>query len=237
MKLIIGILAIVGAVPCSYSQTGPNGSDPDSAALAAATQKVVAAQKAVSTATPDAATQASYKKLQWYAAHDKQSKKDAEIAKEKILSKVPGGDDWSPQRGPPIGLAEEEGALGIAGDVAETAGAFLDASTPSNTAGPTLDQGRALTVQQERHMTEQLARQARAQRDLEQALNQENALMMLQPTHAPLKTPTVGPQYRQAPPNPTSRRQTSCPSGRSDGFYTLSPSGDCTWTCTQYCNK
>ena len=210
-----GISANNGANPFQPVSAPPSATSRSATPSAeqAAIQKVIAALQAANAAKPDAATAAAIKKLQWYAAQDAESKTDGEIFKEKILSKLPSGDDWSPQRGPPTDLAAEEGALAKFAEVADTAQAFLEACTPSYTAGPTLDQVDPLTAEERLHMNEQLNQQAAAQRILQQALDQANTLVYQRSRQAPLAPLSQSPQLKKAPSTSPPPNDPLCPPG------------------------
>jgi hypothetical protein len=155
------------------------------AALQVAVLKVQSAAQATLAAEPDEEAQEWAAKLQSRAADDAKSTTDGEILQGALLSHVPGG---SPDNSGPIFGSPVNGLYETLSHALELGTAFLEASTPSNTAGLTLDEGPALNPDQQQHVTAQYTAYAAAQRLLQQA-QQELSELIAQKPECSLKTP------------------------------------------------
>jgi hypothetical protein len=146
--------------------------------------QVQSAAQAVQAAEPDEEAQDWAARSQSRAADDAQSKTDGEIFQEVLLSHVPGGgsDNSGPIFGSPVNDPYEK--LSHALDLGT---AFLEASTPSNTAGPTLDEGPVLNPDQQQHVTAQYMAYAAARQVLQQA-QQALSELIAQKAECALKT-------------------------------------------------
>lgn len=186
MKILIAILlGFVGPLSVHAQQANDSADSADVSAAQAAVQNVQRAAQKVQAKTPDpgALREATYQ--QHMRDLDAQSKTDAEVATETFFDKIK---DPSPFDGE--GKVEDP----------DIAGAFLDASTPSYTAGPSKDQVPTLGAKGQQDLENQLNQWSDAQQELQQSVQAvsdiaaKNATKPLQ-----LKPQPSGPQLKPAP--------------------------------------
>jgi hypothetical protein len=136
-----------------------------------------AAEK-LKSATPDPATMQEAQYQQHMRELDAESKTDSEIAKEKIpdISKD-AIDKMKDHMGDELGGEVLDNAadfswFSVVENVFETGQAFLEGSTPSYTAGPSIDQVPSLTPEQQQDFDNQLSRWSAAQDQYNQAMQE-----------------------------------------------------------------
>jgi len=203
-------IALVAAFNLHAQQTGDSQDSADLSAAEAAIQQVQQAAEKLKSATPDAATIREAQYQQHMHEHDAESKTDLEIAKEKIPDVSKDAVDKMKDHiadklgGEILDNGTDLSWFSSLEDVLDTGKAFLEASTPSFTAGPSRDQVPSLRLEQQQNLDNRLNQWSAAQdqyiRAMQNLADVAGKHAATHPIPQPKPSgPTIGPAPKACP--------------------------------------